>query len=475
MQFSQLGLSEPLLAAAEAVGYSTATPIQAAAIPVLLSGSDLVGCSQTGSGKTAAFALPLLAHLDPARRVPQVLVLTPTRELALQVAQSFQRYGSQLAGLSVAAVYGGAAYGPQLTALRRGVQVVVGTPGRLIDLIKQHAVDLQHVSHLVLDEADEMLRMGFIDDVHWILSRAPARRQVALFSATMPPPIRAIADQYLQAAESVTVQQPAHSKTSIEQRCLVVPAKQKTEMLRRLLEVEPTDGVIVFVKTRLATVALADRLVACGFRAAPLSGDVAQAQRQLTVEKLKSGRVDILVATDVAARGLDVQRISHVINYDLPHDSEAYIHRIGRTGRAGRSGVAILMVSPAQRRAVAALQRATDSRLRWVDPPSVQQINRQRTERFHQRISEALADRQLETLSAVVEQYIAASGESPGRVAAALAVMVQGDQRFFSREIETPQLKQPRITNRSTDRRRARAANGAGYRKNGRSCRPGSR
>ncbi len=438
MQFSELGLPEPIVRAATAAGYSETTSIQADAIPILLAGHDLVGCSQTGTGKTAAFAMPLLAKVDLQLKSPQVLVLAPTRELAIQVAEAFEQYGSGLNNLKVLAVFGGAAYQPQLSALRRGVHVIVGTPGRLIDHIKSSAIDLQSVHSLVLDEADEMLRMGFIDDVKWVLSQAPEKRQVALFSATMPGPIREIAEKHLRDPKSITVDRSQKSAQTIRQQHVVVSPKHKVETLSRLLEVEQTDGVIVFVKTKLGTVELADRLTARGFNAAALNGDIPQAQRQRTVEKLKDGEINILVATDVAARGLDVDRISHVINYDLPHDQEAYVHRIGRTGRAGREGVAILLVTPSQRHAVRSIQRATGQTIEQIEQPAIELINKTRSEKFKAEIAVAMESRQLATLADLVEQYCTETGQEPAQVAAALAVMAIGDRRFFARPIEEP-------------------------------------
>ncbi len=436
MSFTQLGLPESITRAAQEAGYTEATSIQMQAIPVLMSGQDLVGCSQTGTGKTAAFAMPLLAKIDLENKRPQLLVMAPTRELAIQVAEAFETYGSQMKKLRVLAVYGGAAYQPQLSALQRGVHVVVGTPGRLIDHVKSGALDISGIHSLVLDEADEMLRMGFIDDVKWILSQIPETRQIALFSATMPGPIREIADKYLRDPHSITVERSQKVASTIRQQHIVAGPKDKVELLARLLEVEQTDGVIVFVKTKLGTVELSERLSARGFNAAALNGDIAQTQRTRTVEKLKSGEIDILVATDVAARGLDVDRISHVINYDMPHDEEAYVHRIGRTGRAGRDGAAILLVTPAQRRMVRVLQNATGQEIPLVEGPSVDALNRKRTERFKESITLALESRQLPTFQSIVEQYCNETGRSALDVAAAIAAMHQGKRAFFAKPLE---------------------------------------
>lgn len=440
MSFSDLGLPETIVKAATAAGYTQATPIQAEAIPILLAGHDLVGCSRTGSGKTAAFAMPFLAKVDLSKRHPQVLVLAPTRELAVQVAEAFEQYSASMKDLRVLAVFGGAAYQPQISALRRGVHVIVGTPGRLIDHIKQEAISLAGVHSLVLDEADEMLRMGFIDDVRWVLDKVPEGRQVALFSATMPEPIREIAQKQLRDPKSITVDTAQRGVSTTRQEHVVVSPKNKIEVLCRLLEVEKTDGVIVFVKTKIGTVEVADRLIARGFNAAPLNGDIAQTQRQRTVDKLKEGSIDILVATDVAARGLDVDRVSHVFNFDLPHDDEAYVHRIGRTGRAGREGAAILLVTPNQRRVIRSIERATGQTIVHREQPPVDEINVARAERFKARITEAMTSRQLDTLAGLVKDYCEATGEEPLRVAAALAVMSVSDHRFFARPIDEPSL-----------------------------------
>jgi len=450
MLFSDLGLPEPIVRAATDAGYTDATQIQADAIPILLAGHDLVGCSQTGTGKTAAFAMPLLSKVDLNKKSPQVLVLAPTRELAIQVAEAFEQYGAGLKNLRVLAVYGGAAYQPQLSALRRGVQVIVGTPGRLIDHIKSSAIKLDDIHSLVLDEADEMLRMGFIDDVKWVLSQTPENRQIALFSATMPGPIRDIAEKHLKDPKSITVDRSQKSAQTIRQQHIVVSPKHKVEVLCRLLEVETTDGVIVFVKTKIGTVELADRLIARGFNAAPLNGDIAQTQRQRTVEKLKGGEINILVATDVAARGLDVDRISHVINYDLPHDQEAYVHRIGRTGRAGREGAAILLVTPSQRHAVRSIQRMTGTTIELIEQPSIEVINQHRSSMFKARITKALESRQLATLATLVEEYCTETGQSPTQVAAAIAVMSVSDRRFFARPLDEPTFAPQRDNRRQS-------------------------
>ncbi|HEU4600853.1 MAG TPA: DEAD/DEAH box helicase, partial [Steroidobacteraceae bacterium] len=351
--------SEPLIAALDAVGYESPSPIQAATIPVLLQGRDVVGQAQTGTGKTAAFALPILERIDLAQKQPQALVLVPTRELAIQVAEAFQRYASQLPGFHVVPIYGGQSYSPQLHALRRGAQVVVGTPGRVMDHIKRETLRLAAIRHFVLDEADEMLRMGFIDDVEWILEQAPETRQVALFSATMPAAIRRIAQRYLNDPAEVTIQAKTQTAEAIRQRYWMLSGMHKLDALTRILEVEPFDAMLVFTRTKVATEELAERLGARGFAVEALNGDIAQAQRERTIARLKNGQIDIVVATDVAARGIDVERVSHVVNYDVPYDPESYVHRIGRTGRAGRSGEAILFISPRERNMLRVIERAT--------------------------------------------------------------------------------------------------------------------
>ena len=425
--FADLALPAPLLQALSDVGYESPSPIQAATIPPLREGRDLVGQAQTGTGKTAAFALPALAGIDIANRQPQVLVLTPTRELAIQVAEAFQRYAAHLPGFHVLPIYGGTGYGPQLAALRRGVHVVVATPGRLIDHIDRGSIKLDNVSMLVLDEADEMLRMGFVDDVESILQATPPQRQVALFSATMPPPIRRIAERHLKDPASVTIQAKTRTADRIRQRYWWVSGVHKLDALTRILEAETFEAMIVFVRTKQATEELAAKLEARGFAAAAINGDIAQPQRERTIERLRNGQLDILVATDVAARGLDVERISHVLNYDIPHDSESYVHRIGRTGRAGRTGEAILFVSARERHLLRAIERATNQPIEVMNLPSVDVVNDQRMARFKQRITDTLAGNDLAPYQALVEAYEGEHGVPASDIAAALARMVQGD------------------------------------------------
>jgi ATP-dependent RNA helicase DeaD len=427
LKFRDLALAEPLLAALEAEGYTIPTPIQASTIPLLLEGRDVLGQAQTGTGKTAAFAVPLLQRINLAKKQPQVMVLTPTRELAIQVAKAFTRYGAALKGVRVAAVYGGQDIGMQFRQLDRGVHVIVGTPGRIMDHMRRGSLKLDALQTLVLDEADEMLRMGFAEDVEWVLTQAPATRQTALFSATLPGPIRRIAQSHLTNPAEITIAQKTATADTVRQRFVIAAGHHKQEALARILEAENVDGVIVFVKTKVSGDPLSEFLSGRGHRTAVLNGDVAQKQRERIVELFRSGKLDVLVATDVAARGLDVQRISHVFNYDLPFDSEAYVHRIGRTGRAGRSGEAILFVHPRERRMLKRLEQATRQPIEPMDIPSNRTINKQRVARFHERIATALGDPQLAKYSSVIEQFQRASETPIEQIAAALAMMAQGD------------------------------------------------
>ncbi|MBJ6984456.1 DEAD/DEAH box helicase [Luteimonas sp. MC1750] len=425
--FTDLGLPQPLLQALTAVGYEAPSPIQAATIPPLLAGRDVLGQAQTGTGKTAAFALPAMARLDPTARKPQVLVLAPTRELAIQVAEAFQKYAAFLPGFQVLPIYGGQGYGPQLQALRRGVQVIVGTPGRVIDHLEKGSLDISELRLLVLDEADEMLRMGFIDDVEAVLARTPETRQVALFSATMPPPIRRIAQTYLKDPVEVAIKSATSTARNIRQRYWMVSGTNKLDAVTRILEAEPFDGMIVFTRTKIATEELAEKLQARGFAAAAINGDIAQAQRERTIAQLKDGKVDILVATDVAARGLDVDRISHVLNYDVPYDTESYVHRIGRTGRAGRSGEAILFIAPRERNMLRSIERATRQPIEQMELPTVENVNDARIGKFKQSITDTLAAGGLTLFQSLVEDYEREFNVPAVEIAAALAKMARGD------------------------------------------------
>ena len=429
--FRTLGLTDPLLDALTAVGYETPSPIQAQTIPRLLSGSDVLGQAQTGTGKTAAFALPVLAKIDVKRNVPQALVMVPTRELAIQVAEAFQKYAVNLKGFHVLPIYGGQSYTPQLKGLKRGAHVIVGTPGRVMDHMKRGALDLATLQFIILDEGDEMLQMGFIDDIEWILQQAPPHRQIALFSATMPAAIRRIAQKHMRSPVEVTIQNRASTMPKIRQRYWLVSGLHKLDALTRLLEAERFEAMLVFVRTKLETVELAERLEARGFGAAALNGDIPQQQRERTVARLKSGQLDILVATDVAARGLDVERISHVVNYDIPYDSETYIHRIGRTGRAGRSGEAILFVAPRERNMLRIIERVTRQPIEQMRLPSVSDVNEQRVLRFKERIANAVQSGDGRIFQPLLEQIERDQNLPAIEIAAALASLLQGSAPFL--------------------------------------------
>jgi ATP-dependent RNA helicase DeaD len=426
-QFSELNLSAAVLKVIKEVGYETPSPIQAATIPLLLANRDVLGQAQTGTGKTAAFALPILSNLDIKQHSPQALVLAPTRELAIQVAEAFQTYAAHIKDFHVLPIYGGQSYGPQLSALRRGVHVVVGTPGRVIDHLDKGSLDLSKLKTLVLDEADEMLRMGFIDDVEQILQKTPATRQTALFSATMPSAIKRIAKTYLRDPAEVTVAAKTGTADNIRQRYWMVSGMQKLEALTRILEAEPFDGMIIFARTKLGTEELATKLQARGFAATAINGDMQQTQRERTIAQLKEGKIDILVATDVAARGLDVERISHVINYDVPSDPESYTHRIGRTGRAGRSGEAILFITPREQGLLKAIERATRQPVSPLTLPTVKTINDVRIAKFKDQITETLAAGGMDVFRTLIEEYERELNVPAVEIAAALAKLARGD------------------------------------------------
>ena len=441
--FARFGFGPELLTALAAIGYQEPSPIQKAAIPELLLGRDLVGQAQTGTGKTAAFALPMLAALDPEQRKPQVLVLAPTRELALQVADAFNSYAVNLSGVRTLAIYGGADFRDQIHHLKRGVQIVVGTPGRVMDHMRQGTLDLSSLRALVLDEADEMLRMGFIDDVEWVLEQLPQKRQVVLFSATMPAEIRRISQKYLNDPAEVTIKQKASDGTRIRQRFLMVHAPHKLAALERVLEAETSEGVIIFARTKAITITVAESLEQHGYDVAVLNGDVPQAQRERTIERLKSGQVDVLVATDVAARGLDVERIGLVINYDIPFDGEAYVHRIGRTGRAGRKGDAILFLTPRERRFLSGLERAVGKSIDEMEVPSNATINQNRLDRLRSRLTTGLqtpstSPEEQALLSEILQRVAQEQGSSPEALALAALelslagkpLLLQGEENF---------------------------------------------
>lgn len=434
LSFDKLGLPSDILEAVKKVGFETPSPIQARTIPALLEGRDVVGLAQTGTGKTAAFALPILSRINKSNRSPQALVLAPTRELALQVADAFQEFADHVGGINVLPIYGGQAYGIQLSGLRRGAHIIVGTPGRVIDHLKKGSLDISHLDYLVLDEADEMLNMGFQEDVERILEDTPDEKQVALFSATMPKAIRRLSQQYLDDPYEVTVKAQTRTNTNITQRFLNVAHRNKLDALTRILEVTEFESMIIFVRTKYETEELAEKLRARGFSAQAINGDIAQQQRERTVDQLRDGRLDILVATDVAARGLDVDRISHVFNYDIPHDTESYIHRIGRTGRAGRSGEAILFVTPRERRMLRSIERVTNATLEEMQLPTVDEVNESRKEKFADSITEALEDPQLSLFRSLVKQYSDAHDVPLEDIAAALAAQAQSNEEFLMKE-----------------------------------------
>lgn len=425
--FSSLGLSDAVLRAVKAIGYESASPIQAAGIPALLGGADILGQAQTGTGKTAAFALPILSRIDLKQRTPQALVLVPTRELAIQVSEAFQKYATGMNGFHVLPIYGGQSYVPQLNALKRGSQVIVGTPGRIIDHLERGTLQLDAIRTVVLDEADEMLAMGFADAMEAILSRTPREKQTALFSATMAPNIRRIAQRHLKEPREIVIKGKTGTAANIRQSYWMVSGLHKLDALTRIVEVAEFDAMLVFVRTRQATVDLAEKLQARGFSAVALNGDVQQSMREKTVAQLKAGKIDILVATDVAARGLDVERVTHVVNFDVPYDTESYVHRIGRTGRAGRSGEAILFIAPRERNLLRLIERATRQTIEPLSLPSAEDVNRRRLVKFKARITEVLAAGSTSDFHRQLVQEVALeSGVDVLNVAAAIASMVEG-------------------------------------------------
>ncbi len=443
--FDALGLDGRVLKAVKGLGYESPSAIQEATIPVLLTGRDVVGLAQTGTGKTAAFALPILSRIEPGQGVPQALVLAPTRELALQVCEAFESYAAHLPEVHLLPIYGGQAYGQQLSALRRGVDIVVGTPGRIMDHLNKGSLDLSQIKYLVLDEADEMLKMGFAEDVETILADTPSEKQVALFSATMPAQIRRISQQYLNDPQEIKIAGKTQTSASITQRYIVVSYMQKLDALTRVLEVEDFDGMIVFTRTRGDSEQVAEKLRARGYSAAAINGDVPQNLRERTVDQLKSGKLDILVATDVAARGLDVERISHVVNYDLPIDTESYVHRIGRTGRAGRTGDAISFVTPRERRMLTSIERATKQPLTPMPLPSVDEVNATRLSRFDDAITMALTETsRLDAFRDIIAHYVRHNDVPETDVAAALAIVAQGEDPLLLTEEDDRKFQRDR-------------------------------
>ncbi len=442
--FDKLGRDERVLRAIKSVGYETPSAIQEATIPVLLSGRDVVGLAQTGTGKTAAFALPILSRIEPGQGVPQALVLAPTRELALQVCEAFESYAKNQ-NVHLLPVYGGQAYGQQLSALRRGVDIVVGTPGRIMDHLKRGSLDLTEIKYLVLDEADEMLKMGFAEDVETILADTPDSKQVALFSATMPAQIRRISQQYLNDPQEIKIAGKTQTSANITQRYIVVSYMQKLDALTRVLEVENFDGMIVFTRTRGDSEQVAEKLRARGYSAAAINGDIPQNVRERTVQSLKDGKLDVLVATDVAARGLDVERISHVVNYDLPIDTESYVHRIGRTGRAGRTGDAISFVTPRERRMLKSIEKATKQPLTQMPLPGVAEVNATRLSRFDDEITAALGETsRIEAFRDIIAHYVRHHDVPETDVAAALAVVAQGETPLLLDEADDEKFSRDR-------------------------------
>ncbi|MFM9376511.1 DEAD/DEAH box helicase [Gordonia sp. VNK21] len=461
--FDGFDIDARVRAAIDDIGYERPSPIQAATIPPLMNGRDVVGLAQTGTGKTAAFAVPALSRLDTSARTPQVLVLAPTRELALQVAEAFGKYAAKMPEVKVLPIYGGQSYGIQLSGLRRGAQVIVGTPGRVIDHLDKGTLDLSDLQLLVLDEADEMLTMGFAEDVERILADTPDRKQVALFSATMPAAIGRLARKYLNDPVEVTVKAETKTAANITQRYLQTSHHRKLDALTRLLEVETFDGMIIFVRTKSATEELAEKLRARGLSAVAINGDIVQAQRERTINQLKNGTIDILVATDVAARGLDVDRISHVVNYDIPHDTESYVHRIGRTGRAGRSGTALLFVSPRERHLLRSIERATKQQLEEIDLPSAEDVNAQRVARFGESITNNLASENLDMFRGLVENYARDNDVAMADIAAALALETR-DGGFLMAPDPPAGQRRERGDDRERDRKPKRGGHFATYR-----------
>ena len=456
--FEKLDLPDAVVEAVKRVGFEQPSPIQAQTIPLLMQGRDVVGLAQTGTGKTAAFALPVLSQIDPEKRYPQALVLAPTRELALQVSDSFQSFADHLGGVHILPIYGGQAYGIQLSGLRRGAQVIVGTPGRVIDHLEKGSLDISNLEFLVLDEADEMLNMGFQEDVERILEDTPETKQVALFSATMPNAIRRISRDYLNNPEEVTVKSETRTNTNITQRYLFTAHRNKLDAITRILEVTEFEAMIVFVRTKNETEEIAEKLRARGFSAAAINGDIAQQQRERTVDQLRDGRLDILVATDVAARGLDVERISHVLNYDIPNDTESYVHRIGRTGRAGRTGEAILFVTPRERRMLRSIERVTNATIEEMDLPTVDEVNESRKAKFMDSITESLEATDIQVFKTMVREYSAANNVPMDDIAAALATQALAGDEFLMKE--PPRDKRDRRDRFDRDDRRDRGGRG---------------
>lgn len=457
--FSDLALSAPVLKAIQAVGYEQPSPIQAASIPHLLNGDDLLGVAQTGTGKTAAFALPLLSNIDVKIKAPQVLVLAPTRELAIQVAEAFKSYANQIKGFQVLPIYGGQDMSGQLRQLKRGPQVVVGTPGRVMDHLRRGSLKLTSLQCVVLDEADEMLRMGFIDDVEWILDHTPAQRQVALFSATMPPQIKKVATKYLDNPKEVSIKSETQTGSHIQQSYLIVNGfERKLDAITRILEAQDFDAMIIFVRTKTATAELAEKLEARGYSASALNGDMNQQLRERTINRLKKKDLDILVATDVAARGIDVGRVSHVLNFDIPYDSEAYVHRIGRTGRAGRDGKAILFVAPREKRLLFSIEKNTRQKLEPMELPSGKEVSGRRIEQFKQLLTDTLETKKLDFFYDILSEFSETTDRSAEDIACALAYLLQVERPLEVKD--SPKRKKDSFDrNPNDDNRKSRQSN----------------
>lgn len=459
--FADLALSAPLLKVLQEVGYESPSPIQAASIPALLEGNDILGMAQTGTGKTAAFALPMLNKIDLKKKHPQVLVLAPTRELAIQVAEAFQVYARHMPGFHVLPIYGGQSIDIQLKHLRRGAQVVVGTPGRVMDHLRRKSLSLEKLDSFVLDEADEMLRMGFIEDVEWILEHAPKQRQVALFSATMPAAIKKVTQKYLNNPVEIKIKSKTATVENIDQRYIQVTPRFKIDALTRILESEPFDGIIIFARTKTATVELAEKLEARGYPSSALNGDMSQQLRERTINNLKKSKIDIVIATDVAARGIDVSRVTHVINYDMPHDTESYVHRIGRTGRAGRTGTAILFSSPRERRMLFAIEKATKAPLKEMQLPCAESIASKRVEQFKQTITDTMESVDLAFFTQLVDEYTQSQDISAHEAAAALAYLCQKDRPLqYKEEIPAPRESRERSSRSNRNERPSRGERG---------------
>ncbi len=447
VSFDQMSLAEPILKAVRKAGYETPSPIQERSIPPLLEGKDLLGVAQTGTGKTAAFSLPLLSRLDESVKGAQILVLAPTRELALQVSEAMEGFAENLPTLRVVAVYGGTGYGEQIREFKRGTQVVVGTPGRVMDHIEKGYLKLNNLQALVLDEADEMLSMGFIDDIEWILEHTPKERQTALFSATMPKPIRKLAEKHLREPEEVTIKVKAENSPNIRQRFIKVRQHEKREMLTRLLEIEKFEAMLIFSRTKNATMEIAEKLQGKGYPAEPLNGDMPQNLREKTVDRLKRGKISVLVATDVAARGLDVDRISHVLNYDAPFDLESYTHRIGRTGRAGREGDAIIFVTNKEMRMLNAIERTLKVPCDQYVFPTLEEMNERKEEEFFNKIEQGMKG-DLDDYRKALQRYLEESGKDTLEVAAALAFLEAGKKALRYENMPTSSSRKPRREDR---------------------------